>query len=291
MKINVGYLVSYDYDLLLTSLNPIYEYVDAIYLSIDIDRLTWSGNKFDLPESFFEEIKAFDSRNIITFYFDSFYVKELKPMSCETRQRNLLLEKMGNGWNIQLDVDEYIYDFPSIVNYLKKYWYFMIFPKLTPIQFRGRLVTLFRELNDGFLYIENNERFTFITNQRKYSVTRTIQGIKSHFTNLTTIHQSWARSESEILMKINNWGHRDDFDTTKYFEFWKSLNSNNFNEYKNIHPISPTVWNELYFMPAKNIDDFISKYSKKNKQEPIYIDRIYMFKTIFKKFFKKFGIN
>lgn len=289
--INVGYLVSYDYSFLLTSIKPIYDYVDHIHLSIDEDRLTWSGNKFDIPASFFEEIKAFDTNNKITFYFDNFYVKDLKPMECETRQRNMLLKKMGKGWNIQLDVDEYIFDFPSVVNFLNKYWYLKLFPKITPIQFRGRLVTLFRELKDGFLYIENNERFTFITNQSHYTTTRTNAKIKSHYTNLTTIHQSWARSEEEILMKINNWGHRDDFDTKKYFDLWKSLNSENYKEFKNIHPVRADVWNELHYMQSKNIDDFIQKYSESNTQKPIYIGKLYMFKTIFKKLFIKLGIK
>ncbi len=289
--INVGYLVSYDYSMLLTSIKPIYDYVDSIHLAIDKDNLTWSGNKFEIPESFYKDVKAFDTKNKITFYFDNFYVKELKPIDCETRQRNMLLKKMGKGWNIQLDVDEYIFDFPAVVKFLDNYWYFKMFPKIFPIQFRGRLVTLFRELNDGYLYIENNERFTFITNQTQYTTTRNIYGVKSHYTNLTTIHQSWARSEDEILMKINNWGHRDDFDTKKYFDFWKSLNSQNYKEYKNIHPLRADVWNELKFMPSKNIDDFIQKYSETNRQEPIYINKVYMFKTIFKKLFIKLGLK
>ena len=285
--INVGYLVSYDYSFLLTSIKPLYDHVDSIHLAIDENRLTWSGNKFTIEETFFDEIKKFDVKKKFFLYFDNFYIKELKPMDCETRQRNMLLKKMGKGWKIQLDVDEYIFDFPAVVKFLDNYWYFKMFPKLFPIQFRGRLVTLFRELNDGFLYIENNERFTFITNHDQYTTTRTISGIKSHYTNLTTIHQSWARSENEILMKINNWGHRDDFDTKKYFDFWKSLTSSNYQEFKNIHPIRGEVWNELQFMPSKNIDDFIQQYSSANSQEPIFIDKIYMIKTIFKKIYNK----
>ena len=74
-----------------------------------------------MPQSFFDEIKSFDSKNKIEFYFDNFYISELLPIECETRERNMLLKKMGKGWLIQLDVDEYVYDFSKVAKYLKKY--------------------------------------------------------------------------------------------------------------------------------------------------------------------------
>jgi hypothetical protein len=194
---------------------------------------------------------------------------------------------MGKGWCIQLDVDEYIYDFNSTAKYLKKYWYLTIFPTLTPIVIRGKLLTLYRQLPDGYLYIENNEFFSFITNQSHYTFTRNNYEVRNHNSNINVIHQSWARSEKEIQIKINNWGHRDDFDTQKYFEFWKSLNSSNYKEFKNIHPISPKVWNELKFLPASSIHEFIEKYSSNNVQRlnPISIKKI--FKSTIKKIIGK----
>ncbi|MDP2088173.1 MAG: hypothetical protein Q8J84_02100 [Flavobacteriaceae bacterium] len=68
-------------------------------------------------------------KNKIEFYFDNFYVPKLTPMQCETRERNMLPKKMGRGWLIPLDIDEYIYDFKTISNYLKRYWYLTIFFK------------------------------------------------------------------------------------------------------------------------------------------------------------------
>lgn len=281
--IKVGYVVSYDYSMLLTSINQLYNYVDKIFIAIDKERKTWSGNSFEIPASFFFEVNQFDVKNKIEFYFDNFYVPELTPMECETRERNMLLEKMGWGWKIQLDVDEYIYDFKVISKYLKKYWYLTLFPKLTPIVFRGKLVTLFRELIEGYLYIENNERFSFITNQSYYKYTRNNNSVRNHFTNINVIHQSWARSEDDIQLKIKNWGHRDDFDTQSYFEFWKSLNSINYKEYKNFHPLSPEVWNELQFLPSSSIDEFIEKYKLNYKQVLIPIENKKIIKTAIKK--------
>ncbi|KFC58152.1 hypothetical protein FEM08_30710 [Flavobacterium gilvum] len=85
-------------------------------------------------------------------------------------------------------------------------------------------------------------------------------------------------------MKITNWGHRDDFDTIKYFEFWKSLNSENYSDQKNIHPLYPEIWNKLYFLESNSIDDFVEKYAVINPQKLIYVDKILMLKAMLKKF-------
>lgn len=281
--IKVGYVVSYDYQMLLTSVKQLYDYVDRIIIAIDKDQKTWSGNSFELSDSFFDEVKSFDSKNKIEFYFDSFYVPELSPIECETRERNMLLRKMGKGWLMQLDVDEYIYDFKKVVRFLKKYWYLTLFPRFTPIVFRGKLLTLYRQLPDGYLYIENDEHFSFITNQSHYTYTRNNSNVRNHYSNINVIHQSWARTEDEIQMKIKNWGHRDDFDTQKYFEFWRNISSSNYMNYKNVHPIVPEVWNELHFLPSASIDEFILKYSSNNFQKFIFIDTKKMIKSLFNK--------
>lgn len=284
--IKVGYLVSYDYEMLLTSIKQLYDYVDRIYLAIDKEFKTWSGNYFEIPLSFFEDVKRFDKLKKIEFYFDYFYLPNLSPIECESRERNMLLKKLGKGWKIQLDVDEYIYDFKTVSKYLNKYWYLTIFPKFTPIVFRGKLVTLYREVPEGYLFIENNEIFSFITNQSHNNSTRNNYQIRNHFSNINVIHQSWARKEDDIRQKIINWGHRDDFDTNNYFEFWKNLNSNNFRDYKNIHPISPQVWDKLNFLSSNSIDDFIEKYASKMPQQLIDIKIKSLATALKNKFFR-----
>lgn len=274
--IKVSYLVSYDYFMLLTSIKQLYDYVDKIVVAIDIDRKTWSGNTFEIPESFFVEIRKFDVKNKIDFYFDVFYLPELTPMENESRERNMALSKLGRGWKIQLDVDEYVYEFKTVAAYLKKYWFLLLYPRLTPICLHGKLVTLYKQLPEGYLYIENNEQFPFITNQRINTHTRKNNRIRNFQTSINVIHQSWARSEKEISIKIKNWGHRDDFDTMKYFNFWKCLNIFNYEKHKNIHPLSPEVWNELCFMESRTIDEFIAKFSNKKLQvlSPMPIKKI-----------------
>lgn len=287
MKIKVGYLLSYDYNMFFTSVTQVYDYVDAIFVAIDKNYMTWSGNSFTIEDSFFEKVKLFDVQNKIEFYFEDFYVPELSPIECDIRERNMLLKKMGSGWLIQLDVDEYLYDFKKVRKFLKQHWYLNIFPKLTPIVFKGILITLFKKLPDGYLFIENNERFSFITNCRKYDGVRTNYSVSNHLMNAKVIHQSWARSEEEMFFKISNWGHRDDFDTQKYFDFWKNLDFTNYKNYKNIHPLRPELWNELHYIPSSSIDDFIKTYSEKNKQILTGVGFMQMLRAFFRKILKK----
>lgn len=104
--------------------------------------------------------------------------------------------------------------------------------------------------------------------------------------NISVINQLWARKEGEIKQKINNWGHKDDFDTQSYYDFWSKLNENNFKEYKDFHPMNPKMWDKLYLLESDNIDDFIEKYSKSNSQEIKQFDIAFLFK-ITNKLFKK----
>lgn len=281
--IKVSYLVSYDYYMLLTSIKQLYQHVDKIIIAVDKDFKTWSGNTFEISDSFFEKVRAYDSRNIIEFYFDQFYIPSLSPMECESRERNMVLKKLGKGWKIQLDVDEYVYEFKEVKKYLNKYWFLTLFPKYTPLCIHGNLITLYRELSDGYLFIDNNETFPFITNQTSNTHTRRNDNVRNHNGNIKVIHQSWARPENEIVKKIKNWGHRDDFDTEKYYDFWKNLNSTNYMNYMNIHPIVPEVWKKLNFIPANSIDDFINTFAVTNHQVLRDLSKIKVFKSAVKK--------
>ncbi len=264
--IKVGYLISYDYKMIFTSMDLLYNYVDEIYLAIDKKRLTWSGNLFELPDFFFDQVERFDTNKKIKFYFDDFYQENLTPIECDTRERTMLANKMGKGWLLQIDVDEYIYNFNEIADYLRKKWYLLLFPNWTPVVFRANWVTLYKQLPNGVLYIKNNETFPLVTNVPFYEYCRENTKTTNYQTNLQVIHQSWARSDEEVSTKLKNWSHRKDFNTNEYLEFWRNLTSENYKSFKDFHPVYPKDWNKLHFIEAKNIEDFITAYAKGNEQ-------------------------
>lgn len=283
-KIKVGFLISYDYRYLFAAMPMVYDYVDEIILSFDSKRLTWSGEKWELPDDFFEMVKAIDVSNKVQFFESQFYLPEFSPIENETRQRNLISEMMGeNCWKLQVDVDEYFIDFENVAKFLKRHDYFLSKPQYNAINLRANWVTLFKQTPNGFLYIDNHEHFSFATNRvGKHVFGRDLTSIDNREikTNFVAVHQSWAREPEEIWQKINNWGHKNDFDTKKYFDFWCGVNEDNYVNFVDLHPFHPKCWPRLQFIVCENVTEFTAKYSEITVPEPTKIDNKYFTKYI-----------
>jgi hypothetical protein len=267
MKIKVGILISYDYKFVFDCIKLIYNHVDEIYLAIDKDRLTWSGNNFVIAEGFFQDIDLIDVKNKIKIYEDKFYFSEKTSMENETNERNLLSKKMGNDcWQLQIDADEYFLNFEKLVHFLRDNKIFIKKNDTIPLNLTGKWITLFKQNERGFFYIDNFEGFSFGTNSiSKYFFARNCEGQKIN-TNTFAIHQSWARSTDEVKMKIENWGHNKDFDTKVFFDFWQSIDENNYKDFENFHPVYPHEWKKLSFIECQSINEFIEIYSQKNQK-------------------------
>lgn len=257
--IKVGYLLSYDYQYIFNSLKLVYDFADKIVLCYDKDGKTWAGNDIHIPTSFFEEIKKIDTKNKISFYADSFYIENVPPIDLDTRQRNMLAEKLGKGgWHIQIDSDEYPVDFKELTSFLRKHKYLLKNPEKTPVNFFVKFITLFKQTEEGFFVISPyTEPCFLITNQLNYKNARFPKNDFHIILDSYIIHQSWARDEKEILKKINNWGHKNDFDTQNFFDIWKNLNEDNYASLQNFHPLYPTDWKSVKFIKAKNIEETI----------------------------------
>ncbi|KIC64537.1 hypothetical protein [Chryseobacterium taiwanense] len=272
--IKVGYLLSYDYQYIFTSLKQIYDYADQIIISYDKNNKTWAGNDVIIPEEVFSEIKKIDHQNKIVLYKDSFYIPNMQPMELETRQRNMMAQNIGlDGWHIQIDGDEYAYGFEKLSKFLRKHSYLLKNPEKNQFNFDVNFVTLFKHNEDGYFVITPfDEKCMLITNYPKYEYARRTNKGRTLSLNYYLIHQSWAREEEEIVKKINNWGHKNDFDTSKFLTFWKQLNSENYSHIKDFHPLYESLWKEISFFPAKNIEEFISFFSKKYPQTDLKLN-------------------
>lgn len=276
--IKVGSLVSYDYELLFNSLPTVYDESDKIFLAVDQDRRTWSGNKFSLPDTFFEKIKALDVENKIEFFIDDFYIPSLSAIENEIRERNMLLKKMGKGWLIQLDSDEYLYNFKLIAEKLRSKKYLTKFHRFFPVTLSGYWIILFKKNKEGFFQIADRTEFNFITNYPKYTGARK----NTNFININignlVFHQAYARDENEIYEKINNWGHKDDFDTDKFFDFWKKISIENYKTIKNFHPQVPELWSHLEYVEATSVKQFIANHKVDEQLNFNQLNEIYVFK-------------
>jgi hypothetical protein len=267
MSIKVGFLASYDWTLLYNSLPRIYNSADTIHIAIDKALRTWAGNYYHFDEAlFFEFIDDVDYKKKVVIYKDNFFVEGLSPMQCEVRERNMLAKEMGEGgWHIQLDADEYFLNFHEFVKYLYKLQSINDFSR-KGINVNVNWIQLFKKVEFGYIYISQvkqiPENVPIATNRPLYEAGRR-NGYFNHISPFYIVHDTWARSEKEIQQKIFNWGHKYDFDTEKYFDFWKNISQDNYQEVSNFHPIHPSTWKRLSFQKAQDINEFIDSISIK----------------------------
>lgn len=253
-KIQVGFLVSYDYELLKTSIPTVYDEADTIFLAIDIQRKTWNGADFFIEDSFFDWIKTFDTQNKIVLYEDVFSVKGYTTMECEIRERNMLSKKMGIGnWLIQIDADEYFVDFKKFVSDLRQYDQFLDEPEKNPIQIAAFWAMLYKYTDKGILYVDKPLKAIFATNYPNYTVGRRIKG-RTIYTDNIVLHESLSRSEEELRMKLNNWGHNSQINS-EFLEKWIKVNENNYTEFENFYFIEPERWKKLGYFPTKEMKE------------------------------------
>lgn len=252
-KIQVGYLVSYDYEMLKISLPTIYNHADTVFLAIDINRNTWNGGNFTIKDCFFKWLRDFDVDKKVVLYEDCFYIKGLTTMQCEIRERKMLSEKMGIGnWLIQIDCDEYFVDFKKFVKDLRKYNFYIENPLKKPIQIAAFWLILYKYTPDGILYVDQPAKAIFATNNPQYVGGRRIKG-QVIYTNNIVLHESLSRTEEELRFKFENWGHNTDINND-FLKKWIKVNQNNYKEYSDLYYIEPERWKKLDYFPTKDMN-------------------------------------
>ncbi|WP_166924421.1 hypothetical protein [Flavobacterium poyangense] len=265
-KIQVGCLVSYDYELLKKSIPIIYQKADTIFFAIDKKRLTWKGESFCIEESFFQWIADFDVEKKIVIYEDDFYVPTLTTMECEIRERKMLSDKMGIGnWLIQIDSDEYFVNFEQFVSDLRKYDSYLENPEEKQVQICVFLVMLYKYTENGILYIDKPQKAIFATNYPNYMLGRRTCG-RQIYTNSIILHESLSRTEEDLRFKLENWGHNTEV-AEDFLTKWLTVNENNYTEYKDFHYSKPKRCKNLGFFPTKEIgeiNDIIRREKKLN---------------------------
>lgn len=285
-KIQVGFLVSYDYNLLRHAIPRVYHEADNIFLAIDKDRKTWNGASFDIPESFFKWVEEIDIDNKIIIYQDNFYRSNLSTMACEIRERKLLSEKMGIGnWLIQLDADEYFLNFNNFVKTLRKYDSFLKNPSQNNIQIATFLVNIYKFVDDGCLYINEPTRCLAATNYPNYKVGRNTRK-RIIYTDNLLLHETLSREESELEFKFENWGHKNELNT-EFMDKWKYANSTNYKTLTNLFYLEPHKWKSLGFVNGTTISQILDTFLKNNFKPSKWFIKRKNFGQWFKFLFRK----
>lgn len=285
-KIHVGFLFSYDYEKLRLSIPPVYHAADRIFIAMDENLKTWSGNKFEVDDTFFDWLEAFDTEKKIEFYKDNFYIPGLTAIQMDTRERHMLSLKMGIGnWLVQVDSDEYFLDFEKYVKSLRKYDSYLDDPKSHPVQISGYHIDIYKYLDDGILYVKNTCKVLLATNYPNYKLARQSRE-RIIYVDSFTLHESLSRSEEELEFKLKNWGHRDEVNPV-FLDKWKKANKDNYNEIKDVFYLNPKQWKELGYVPYKTLED-ITKYFE--QRDDMKFSKFYLFKKNFGQWFKHLKI-
>lgn len=254
-KIQVGFLVSYDYELLKIAIPQIYKESDSIFLAIDKQRKTWKGESFEIKEDFFDWIKSIDVDSKIEILEDNFYHPELTSMQCEVLERKVLAEKMGIGnWLIQLDADEYFLDFKGFVEFLRSKDHYLDNPQEKQIQISPYLINLYKRIDDGILYVERPTKIMVATNFPSYKVGRQTRKRIIYYKG-AVLHECISRTKEELEMKFNNWGHDTDINKEEFLEKWETVNESNYKTMRNFFYMEPEKWKKLAFVKGTTFNE------------------------------------
>lgn len=254
-KIHVGFLMSYDYEKLKHSIPPVYAAADAIFIALDEDFRTWSGQKFEVKPEFFKWVEKMDMDKKITFYRDDFYDPNISAIENDNRERHMLSIKMGIGnWLVQVDADEYFLNFESFVKDLHKHDRFLDNPEENKIQIAAYLLNIYKYIDNGVLYVDKVTRGVMATNFPNYKVARNTRQRIIYTKNLL-LHETVARSEEAILQKFENWGHKHQIDLKAFMEKWRTVNKSNYHEYRDFFYIEPEKWKKLGFVKGNSIKE------------------------------------
>lgn len=254
-KIQVGFLMSYDYSLLKQSIPPVYAASDSIFIAFDENYKTWTGGDFEVDPSFFEWLNEIDVEGKIEIVKGNFYDPQLSAMENEVRERHLLGLQMGIGnWLIQIDCDEYFLNFEKFVSDLRRLDHFLEDPVKTKIQICAFTLNLYKNLEQGVLYVDEVRSQKFATNYPNYKTGRNTRERVIYTKNLL-LHECVSRSEKEIRKKFSNWGHATEVDADKFLEKWNAVNEFNFREYQDFFYLEPEKWKYLNFVRGKSLKE------------------------------------
>jgi hypothetical protein len=247
-------LLAYDYEFLLKTLPAYLKQVDLVILGLDRKRLTWAGNKFEIPDSFFEQLKALDIEQKIKIVEDDFFVEGANPRDLDTRERNILSTYAPEGsWLLSIDADEYLLNVDELIEFLHEF-------SDDRVCLFGNWITLFKQSGKNMFVIENEpdtvERFPLATmKSNAFNYCRnTDQRIV--FTSTCAIHFSWARTKEELERKLLNWTHRDDFKVDEFIEKWESINDSNYEKFVDFHPFDGPMWHRLALVDEEQLNEY-----------------------------------
>jgi hypothetical protein len=269
-------LISYDAHLLPNSIKTYYEYVDEIILGIDKDRISWSNNNFSFDENaLWKDLSKIDTENKISVIEEDFHKSEI-AIENDNYERNFLKEQCEHDIIVSVDADEnlllpkeFFIDFlPLTLPYLSKYDICMTW------------ATPYKEIDDTTLVIANHdstpyfgETQGFITHKNStFTYARWTDksggGLGRILSPLRAIHYSLCRDEDALNKKVHNIGHSDIAETDPFFDLWKQVTLENYNELKDFRTsgLGDAQWPALFPVKTEQLISYYEQFANRAYQ-------------------------
>jgi hypothetical protein len=232
-KISVISLISYDAHLLADSISSYYNYVDEIVLGLDQDRISWSGNKFTFDEPvLWTQLKQLDVSKKISIVEDNFH-RSKNPIENDTHERNFLKQNCTNDWIFSFDADE------ILVN--AKDFFITFCPlvqDLKDIELMFTWFLMYKEFDDSILAIGDESRqhlfkkdiqgFSAHRDINTFTYCRWTNATKKILSPLAIKHNSFCRPETDLQLKINNFGHSKESKKDPFYDTQKLITKDNY---------------------------------------------------------------
>jgi hypothetical protein len=234
MKLSFYTPIAYDYKYVFASLMSYYSIADEIILAIDKDRISWAKNKYEFDFKLFNDrINEIDKEHKIRIYEDNFH--QLSPIENDTYERNqITLICKKDNYIVGIDSDEILLNPTEFLDWMNSnspkedvccHW-FSVYKAFE----NKYLVTLPYETT----VIGTNLRNTF--RKCRFTLLKNVQS------PLKVLHFSWGRKREEIVQKLYNWSHTNDFRIQEYLKIWDSVTLENYKEKTNLHPLGIKKW-------------------------------------------------
>jgi hypothetical protein len=259
MVVKLGICVAYDWEFLQYSLPPVYDKADAICLSVDAENRSWTGNNFSFDNEGLEKlVKKLDKSGKIQILREPFYSPARTPIENECYQRKRMAEALGDAdWIIQIDTDEIFINPDFFFSELKKYC-----GCKRSVNIHGLWINLIKQTPTGFIYSVLKTP-PLATNDPVYEYGRTNGHFNIH-SNSFIAHITWARPEEEVKYKLENWGHSHEFNGKSFLKIWQAMDEFNWRYIKDFHPMGKENIDRLYFLEARNLEEFVKTVNTKN---------------------------
>jgi len=267
-KISVITLLSYDADYLPNSISSYYNYVDEIIIGLDKDRITWSKNKFTFDEdALHSKLKAIDSDNKITIIEEDFHKFDV-AIDNDNYERNLLKSFCTNDIIMSFDADE------ELLNAKNFFYNFMpIYQDYLHKDLMFKWVLPYKQIGDQTLVIANNDNSLFLGDIQGFSTNKNSVYNYCRWTNnkdqllspLCVLHWSFCRKEDDLNMKLNNFGHSDRTKNDPFFNVWKGITLENYDNLRNFKTsgYGQNQWEKLVKIPTNELKHWLTKATEK----------------------------